>query len=296
VTIAPRPGWYPDPAGSDELFRWWDGRFWTDAISESDQSPAPVSLLSAGVAFDPDARKSSSAVKKLLVLTAGFAVFVAAGLGVGLVIWREPNSSNGPQRGIPLNTLSPVAPGVHSVPAAPAGRLDETTGVATIGPASLTLPGPPYDLYEDPMQVSGVFDTFFLADADVHDDFDGKHGWSAIVGLAHLTPALTQSSHLEQVGSAALLRMSRFFFNGHPTSFRRVTYSDRSVDGHSGVRVTMEVHYAIKQLPSRYDTVTMLLVRLDDGSMVAAVSTVPNDADPELQRLARQSVESLTVS
>lgn len=24
-------GWYPDPAGSD-LFRWWNGRHWTDEL------------------------------------------------------------------------------------------------------------------------------------------------------------------------------------------------------------------------------------------------------------------------
>ena len=28
------PGWYPDPGGQPGLFRWWDGQYWTDAISE----------------------------------------------------------------------------------------------------------------------------------------------------------------------------------------------------------------------------------------------------------------------
>ncbi|MGH1492519.1 MAG: DUF2510 domain-containing protein [Acidimicrobiales bacterium] len=30
----PPPGWYPDPAGGTD-HRWWDGRTWTDAVSDS---------------------------------------------------------------------------------------------------------------------------------------------------------------------------------------------------------------------------------------------------------------------
>jgi len=86
VTAAPLPGWYPDPAGVADLYRWWDGVGWTDAISESAQAPRPglTPVLDAGdaeAASEPDAtmagRPRSSALRTAVVLTCGFAVFIA---------------------------------------------------------------------------------------------------------------------------------------------------------------------------------------------------------------------------
>jgi hypothetical protein len=322
MTAAPRPGWYPDPAGAADLYRWWDGDSWTDAISESAQAPrpAPVPILGPTAATDteagragapgdaevnagaapehtgPDERPSRPRLRTLAVLACGFAVFLAAALGVGLVIWREPGSGSAPpvSSGAGSSSSAP-SPSRTSGPQAPPGQLDESTGVATIGQASITLPGSPYELDDDPMQISGVFDAFFLANAEVHSDYDGTHGWSATVGLAHFSPTLTQSENLTDVGAQAMAQLSKRFFGGHATTLKDVTAADRAVDGHSGMLVTAQVHYAITDLPSRYDTVTAWLVRLDDGSLVAAISSVPDDASPELRKLAAQSVASLTI-
>ena len=35
-------GWYPDPSGIPNAFRWWNGGFWTTALSASAGAPAPV--------------------------------------------------------------------------------------------------------------------------------------------------------------------------------------------------------------------------------------------------------------
>jgi hypothetical protein len=67
------------------------------------------------------------------------------------------------------------------------------------------------------------------------------------------------------------------------------------VDGRPGVLLTARVHYRIAGLPSRSDTVTTLLVRLDDGSVVAAFSSVPNDAPAELTTLAAGSITTLRI-
>ena len=40
---------------------------------------------------------------------------------------------------------------------------------------------------------------------------------------------------------------------------------------------------------------TALLVRLDDGSVVIAAASVPNDADPEVARQAAESLKTLTI-
>ena len=41
MTAAPA-GWYPDPSGIPNAFRWWDGASWTTAISASVHAPAPL--------------------------------------------------------------------------------------------------------------------------------------------------------------------------------------------------------------------------------------------------------------
>ena len=54
--------------------------------------------------------------------------------------------------------------------------------------------------------------------------------------------------------------------------------------------------YRITGLPSRYDDVTAILVRLDDGSVVAAFSSVPDDASEQIRTLAAASLDSLRVN
>jgi len=51
----------------------------------------------------------------------------------------------------------------------------------------------------------------------------------------------------------------------------------------------------VPNLPSRFDRVTALLVRLDDGSVVIAAASVPNDADPEVARQAAESLQTLAI-
>ncbi|MET0693944.1 MAG: DUF2510 domain-containing protein [Propionibacteriaceae bacterium] len=315
MTAAPRPGWYPDPAGAADLYRWWDGETWTEAISESAQAPRPgrAPTVGSGSHLDSDEGsdsanplptpdsvdepgvRSGSPLRTAGLVACGFAVFVAAALGVGLMIWREPSPTTAPPTSAGARSPS-AATSSPAAPQAPPGQLDESTGVATIGQASITLPGSPYELDDDPMQIPGVFDAFFVANADVHPDYDGMHGWSATVGLAHFSPTLTQSEDLSESGAQAMALLSKRFFGGHPTQVEEVSSSVRAVDGHSGMLVTAQVHYAIKDLPSGYDTVTAWLVRLDDGSLVAALSSVPNDADPDVKRLAQESVASLTIN
>lgn len=36
-------GWYTDPSGMPNMFRWWDGRQWTTTLTSDPGSPAPVS-------------------------------------------------------------------------------------------------------------------------------------------------------------------------------------------------------------------------------------------------------------
>ncbi|GAB3762330.1 DUF2510 domain-containing protein [Microlunatus parietis] len=237
--------------------------------------------------------RRASPARMVLAITLSLTLVVAAGLGAGLVIWRDPGppaAVREPAPGSRPPATKPATPG-----AAPTGKLDPKTRTASLGPATLTLPHSPYRLYADPITVPYLFQACFLANAPVHERYDGKATWSATVALAQISPDLINSTDLEKTATKAAERYAQRFFGGHATKLGRLSASDWAVDGHPGVMINFRVSYDVDGLRSRYDKVSVILVRLDDGSFIAATSSVPNDADPELAELARQSLESLRI-
>jgi len=53
-------GWYPDPSGIPNAFRWWDGGTWTTAIGASAQAPPPRNAAPAGPPPDTGATGAPS--------------------------------------------------------------------------------------------------------------------------------------------------------------------------------------------------------------------------------------------
>jgi hypothetical protein len=287
VSAAPRPGWYPDPAGASGLYRWWDGSQWAEITSDSVHAPPPL-VISTEPAED-NASQHASPLRIAAALGLGFALFISASIGLGLAIW--PNQSNtsaqraaGGSGGVPT---------VGSLGTDPVGYLDERTRTATIGPASVTMPGDPYVLSPDPMAISGVLDLLFWASAPVHSRYDGKHNWSSGVLLGRVTQS--SQGDLESQGALALHRLSNAIFDHHPTELKGLSWDEHAVDGRPGMRFSAQVYYSVDQLASRYDTVTALLVRLDDGSLIMAASSVPNDADSDIARQAADALKTLTI-
>jgi len=216
------------------------------------------------------------------------ALFLSATVGLGLVIWQDAPTV---QRSARLPMLPP-----EPTPAASGaiGRLDQRTRVATVGTASMTLPGAPYLLSPDPMQAEGL-DLFFLASAPVHQRYDGRHTWSAAVLLGRLSPGVG-GPELEDRGRAAVEQLGRTFFSSHPTRVGPVAVADHAVDGHAGLVLTTRVGYQIDHLPSRYDELTAVVVALDDRSVVVAVTSVPDASPPDVAAAAARSLDSLTLS
>jgi hypothetical protein len=223
-------------------------------------------------------------VRVAIVVAMGFVLFAGAGILAGLVIWREPTATDS----APVDRARSPLTTAHEA----TGRLDESTRQATVGPATMMLPDDPYVVEEDPKHVDGLIDVIFLANAPVHSDYHGQDDWLATVSLALLSPDVARSG-LEAAGETAMRRFSQLFFANHATRLTGLATADRSVDGHPGLEFSADVHYVIEHLPSRYDHVVVRLVQADDGSIVAAISSIPNDASPHLADLAAQSLDSL---
>jgi hypothetical protein len=289
VTAAPRPGWYPDPAGAPGLYRWWDGSHWADVTSDSVQAPPPLALpIEAAGGVAPYHHASPLRIAAALGL--GFAFFISASIGLGLAIWpTQSNTSAQRAAGGPGGL-----PTVGSVGTDPVGYLDERTRTATIGPASLTMPGDPYILSPDPMAIRGVLDLLFWASAPVHVRYDGKNTWSSGVLLGRVAQSSSQDE-LQTEGTLALHRLSNAIFEQHPTELKGLRWDEHAVDGRPGMLFSARVYYSVDRLPSRFDTVTAVVVRLDDGSLIMAASSVPNDADSDVARQAADALKTLSI-
>lgn len=223
------------------------------------------------------------------VVVVGLVVFLAITVTAGLLIWDDaPTGAVG--RG--ARTIGGSEPG--GAEPAPMAQLDQSTRTARIGSAALVLPDEPYIVHPDPLTLDGVFASYFWAAATVHPRYDGRRHWSSTMLVGRLTGGAS-TGDLESDGQFVLDQLGRSFFDGHPVQVGRASGADHAVEGHPGMLFTARVHYAVPSLPSRYDTVSVLLVRLDDGSVLVAATSVPDDTDPALARQAADALGSLSI-
>ncbi len=207
------------------------------------------------------------------------------GVVLGLVIWQDPvGSTRSATAGV---SAQPTATGVP-------GELDQSSREARIGNASMRLPADPYQLRSDPMRVRNLFDSYFAAGAIVHEDYHDGRDWSAVVGLAHVAPGATRNE-VDATALAVGRQIAVTFFADHPTTVEHTSVAEHAVDGCSGYLFTAQVGYRIPGLTSRADDLTVIVVRLDDGTRVAAFSSVPTDAPEALRAQAAGALASLKI-
>lgn len=277
VTTTPRPGWYPDPADDrGPGYRWWDGSGWTDDVADHAYAPSP------GETATPVPARRRSRTVQVVAWTVVVALVLSTAAGALLLLWSGP--------------ASPTPPADVENGSAVGGQLDELARRATIGRVTMDLPGTPYKVSGGTHQVAGVLDTVFLAEATVHRRTAQHSGWTAMVCLASVDHRFADDFDLDRDSAATIRRLAEEIYGTGPTEVKDLDVAEHAVDGHGGVRISARVHYRIEGLPSRYDDLTAILVRLDDGSVVAALSSVPNDASAEVRDLAAESLGSLTIS
>jgi hypothetical protein len=223
------------------------------------------------------------------VVATGLAVFLTVTVTAGLLLWNDA-----PADSLDRNARSLDGNRSGASVAAPLAQLERHTRTARIGSASLVLPDDPYVVHPEPLRRAGLFDSFFWAAATVHPRYDGRRDWSSTMLLGRLSGG-SLTGDLEHNGRRVVDQMSAEFFDGHPTTVQRLQGADHAVDGHPGMLFTATVQYSVPDLASRFDTLTVLLVRLDDGSVVVAATSVPDDADPALARQAADALRSLSI-
>ncbi|WP_188893402.1 DUF2510 domain-containing protein [Microlunatus endophyticus] len=277
---APRPGWYPDPSGRGGTFRWWDGSDWTDRT----RSKLPAQNT------------------RLVALLLGVTLVLSGGV-VGLMGWRSFHDAVPPGQkatsGGGNQTPGTPAPVATTGTQQPDGQLDETTRTATLAGGRMVLPGSPYALVTDPVTVPGVFDAMFVANAPVRTGSEGSDTWAATVGLGHIPAGAWSEDDLRGFTRRALSGISEQFFGYHPSAVSKIDDTTTTVSGRPCAKISAEVDYSSAQADNRHnrsDRMVIIGCPDQDGSVIAAISSVPSDAAPSLTALAANSLDTFSLS
>ena len=90
-----RPGWYADPSGRSETYRWWDGGVWTRWLSEDPTAPAPeqsgASDLTRGDSFVAEPEHDQTAIRLPMAvgITIGAVILAIILLGVSVSLTED---------------------------------------------------------------------------------------------------------------------------------------------------------------------------------------------------------------
>lgn len=280
----PEPDWYPDPAKTPGVFRWWTGAEWTDLLASDPDAPPPADGAVTRTVGPDKGTSTGHAIRNTLVVAAAIAavltLFTVLGFQSGAQAERYPEGQ-------------PTDFGTPKVVSAPA-EYDESTRQATLrGQLTMTMPGDPYS---DPF-VSKLGNELFTAsvsqDTVVHEESATSKGWwgSALFGLVN--PSLVTEGDLSATAGAVLDQVSRQLYDGQPVETSDLAPVADVPDGFTGY--TGRVSYDVKGIPSTHDNVVIVLVELADGEVGVWLEVLPNDRPAEAQSVLEEARGTLAV-
>ena len=122
------------------------------------------------------------------------------------------------------------------------------------------------------MSQSGVFRSYFACDALVHENYAKSEDWHSSVGFAVLDDPLIVPGDLGQTAGKVATTLQAFYPAG------QVTIRKRKLEDLNGIAppgksvlLSMELHLSVKDLPTAYDKLLIVVVELADGEYAIVV-------------------------
>ena len=306
-----QPGWYPDPAGTPNQYRYWDGRAWSAEVTANPAGTAPPTL-------PPQGRQ-----RRLGLVIAIIAAAVVVVL-VGVLVIRglradQPIADPGP---LPTSTVSgwddssPTATPKQSVTPPPTpSKLPSARTPTPVPSKDLPLqpcpPGNPTDRQNHP------------ADGRVHGgglSFPRVSGWDKASGIAfswaydvgeqaiEVEPpswyanlavgALFTGDGFDEPKRSADLVMQCVITSGlYPyfTDRQQIWSKPVTVDGHQGWSIRANILIDDPKLKAKGDTVEVIVVDTDSPESLAMFIGQVNIGDAKLLRTLDSTIKNLRV-
>ena len=285
-------GWYADPSGRADAFRWWDGDGWTrwlsrDAVAAEPgptpdiPTPPPASTDSPPPA-EPE--PATGTVKLPAAVAIVLAVVVLSVIAVGAIVSFSTDRL-------------PSGPAVAPPPAGPAETrisYDDATRRTAIEEMSYIAPPAPYVCPTTPAAQPPIFSTQLGCHAVVHEDYQPSGAdWVSAVGMG----VLDQSQIGPDVSATAAEVFTSVVAQNYPVGVKvrdRTNGAFGLAPAGQGILITADLHYSVKNVPSRYDAIVVAVVKLESGAYAAWYGMRPNDTPKSTRQVLVDSVQTLT--
>jgi len=309
------PGWYPDPAGAPNRFRFWDGRAWSPDTTDDPASPPP------GGALPPDAGGTGGTnhgrrrtgplilVLAILVVLVLVGVFVARGLFAERSIadpeplpsstvsgWDDSSPTTEPETPSPTPSQSqptptPTPTAAQPVQPCPEGqptaRQDHPTDGRVHG-GGLSFPEVPDWAETAPYSYSWAYDV------GEQSTLVESPNWYANLAVG----ALFTGDGFDDPRRSAELVMQCVITSGLYEHFvDRVDLWSKAVtvDGRPAWSIRAEIEVDYPDLETKGDTVEVIVVDTGSPESLAMFIGAVDSGDQDLLEILGSSIENLRV-
>jgi hypothetical protein len=298
-------GWFADPGGKANTFRWWNGEAWTRWLSADPTAPdpapgsRPAAPATAPAVVDtmprptdaPDlaALPPPNPADRVVRLPAAAAIIAAVVL-LSLIVVGAIVSFTADR---PL-TGPPIAPPPRQ--AISKTGYDPVSRKVSLEEMQFTAPNAPFSCDPQP-QDRAASPSALTCTAVVHRNYDKKkHNWAAVVSMGPVQQRLTQSGDLGIIASQAF----RAILNWDYVS-TKVTVKKRQLQRLTGVApdgkavlLSADVHVSEPGLRTKYDRLVLVVVELQSGRYAAWYAGRPNDSPNDVRKALEASASTVT--
>ncbi len=325
--MSAQSGWYPDPGGGQDLYRFWDGKAWSAATSPNPSAPPPVLGPLGGppaqpLGAQPQAGQSTGGQPYGAQGTGGQPYAGQPAYGSAYAQYQQTQQKKSPVgwwlAGAALVLVIVVvaviairaatgAGGSDPLPNLPGGQSTSSTcpnedpspsispdpndGRVHGGPVSMPELGSPWSPPRIETRVPFGTDAKIQSVTD-QEDYDGTNSWVASVLVAELQAG--DGFFSPEQGSAIVVKciLGSFYADAPVTSDVKVNEA-ATIDGQEGWIVESQLSFDIPGLRAKGELLIVAIVSAGATSGLFYAS-VP-DTQPELVGPARQALADLLV-
>jgi hypothetical protein len=321
--VSANPGWYPDPGGGQGLFRYWDGKAWSSAVTPNPSAPPPAQGLVGGTpqqggpaygqdgqpygqggqpaygqspygqGYDSAYANYQELEKKKSPIgwwIAGAAlvivIVVVAVLAIRAVTGGDTGTTGGPVAQPSQDACPPQST------ASPAPGNHPADGRVHGGPVSYPMLGPPWSSPQGDSRVPFGSDVQSQVVPD-QIDFDGNgNDWVASILVAELQAG--DGFFTPEQGSQIVVKcILGKFYGDNPVNSKVKVNEKTTIDGHEAWLVESQLSFDIAGLKTKGELIIVAIVSAGNRSGLY-YATIP-DTRPELVQPARDALERLQV-